>query len=176
MGRSDEPVTISRRDPGDEGVSRPGGTRDRLTRGLLSVEDIIYFAIAAVLVVATAALLVSASYNFVLTLGGDLREGTIRLIDSVLLVMMLVEILGTINISLRQHILAPEQFLIIGIIAAVRRMLIITAEQTEFLNHPETFQLILWELLLLGGLILVLAVAVYLLRRARPQATLETGA
>jgi len=136
-----------------------------LHRLLTIVEDMIYYAISAVLVVATAALLVSASIQWVGSLGVDLRAGTLTLLDNVLLVMMLVEILSTISISLRQHVLAPQQFLIIGLIAAVRRMLVITAEQTELLHEPETFQLLLWELLLLGVLVIVLSSAIYLLHK-----------
>ena len=40
-------------------------------------------------------------------------------------------------------------------------------EQTEFLQHPDTFRLILWEWPLLGGLVLVLAGTIYLLYRTR---------
>lgn len=140
-----------------------------LMRSLEFVEDVIHYAISAVLIVAMVALLISASTEFVRTLGGDLKSGTLRLLDSVLLVMMLVEILGTISISLRQHTLAPEQFLIIGIIAAIRRMLVITAEQTELLHEPETFKLVLWELLLLGMLVIVLSGAIYLLHRTQEE-------
>ena len=138
-----------------------------LHRLLILVEDLIYYAISAVLVVATEALLVSASIQWVGSLSVDLRAGTLALLDNVLLVMMLVEILSTVSISLRQHVLAPQQFLIIGLIAAVRRMLVITAEQTELLHEPETFQLLLWELLLLGVLVIVLSGAIYLLHRVR---------
>jgi uncharacterized membrane protein (DUF373 family) len=131
------------------------------------IEDGIHYAISAVLIVAMVALLISATIEFAGSVGGDLRVGTLRLLDSVLLVMMLVEILGTISVSLRQHTLVPDQFLIIGLIAAIRRVLVITAEQTELLHDPETFQLILWELLLLGVLVIVLSVAIYLLHRTR---------
>lgn len=140
-----------------------------LMRFLGTVEDAIHYAISVVLIVAMVALLISASIQFVQALGGDLREGTLRLLDSVLLVMMLVEILGTISESLRQHTLNPEQFLIIGLIAAIRRVLVITAEQTEFLHEPQTFTLVLWELLLLGVLVIVLAGAIYLLHRIRAE-------
>jgi hypothetical protein len=36
---------------------------------------------------------------------------------------MIVEILHTVRISLRSHILVAEPFLIVGLIAAVRRIL-----------------------------------------------------
>lgn len=149
----------------------PGESRgkigDALMRLLGTVEDGILYAISAALILAMIALLISSVVSFVGAFGGDLRSGTLELLDSVLLVMMLVEILGTISMSLRQHTLVPDQFLIIGLIAAIRRMLVITAEQTELLSHPDTFQLLLWELALLGGLVIILAGAIYLLHRIR---------
>ncbi|HSJ54113.1 MAG TPA: phosphate-starvation-inducible PsiE family protein [Anaerolineae bacterium] len=157
-------MTQEEQNPERAGV-RAGYLNTQLHRMLTVVEDLIYYAISAVLVVATAALLVSASIQWVSSLGVDLRAGTLALLDNVLLVMMLVEILSTISISLRQHVLAPQQFLIIGLIAAVRRMLVITAEQTELLHEPETFELLLWELLLLGVLVIVLSGAIYLLHK-----------
>lgn len=152
----------------DGSKARKGSKVGRgLMRFLEWTEDGILYAISAVLIVAMVALLIAASLEFVGSVGGDLREGILRLLDSVLLVMMMVEILGTINVSLRQHTLVPDQFLIIGLIAAIRRMLVITAEQTDFLHEPETFRLVLWELALLGALVVVLAVAIYLLHRTR---------
>lgn len=48
-------------------------------------------------------------------------------------------------------------------------MLVITAEQTELLHQAETFKLVLWELLLLGLLVIVLSGAIYLLHRVRTE-------
>jgi uncharacterized membrane protein (DUF373 family) len=149
------------------GQDRFGTTGRMLMRLLGRVEDAILYAISAVLIVAMVALLVSASIQFVQAMGGDLRVGTLRLLDSVLLVMMMVEILSTISISLRLHTLAAEQFLIIGLIAAIRRILVITAEQTELLEHPDVFTLVLYELALLGVLVLILAGAIYMLNRSK---------
>lgn len=147
-----------------------------LMRVLEWTEDGILYAISAVLIVAMVALLISAALEFVGSVGGDLRAGILSLLDSVLLVMMMVEIMGTISVSLRQHTLVPDQFLIIGLIAAIRRMLVITAEQTELLHEPETFKLVLWELALLGGLVIVLAGAIYLLHRTRTGSAKGAGA
>jgi uncharacterized membrane protein (DUF373 family) len=146
---------------------RFGAMGRMLMRLLGNVEDTILYAISAVLIVAMVALLIWASAQFVQSMGGDLRAGTLRLLDSVLLVMMMVEILSTISVSLRLHTLAAEQFLIIGIIAAIRRVLVITAEQTELLHDPDIFRLVLYELALLGLLVLILAGAIYLLHRSR---------
>ena len=62
---------------------------------------------------------------------GKIREEAIEILDSVLLVMMTMEIVYTVAISLEAHALVAEPFLIIGAIAAIRRMLVITATSSK---------------------------------------------
>ena len=52
--------------------------------------------------------------------------------------MMTMEIVYTVAISLEAHALVAEPFLIIGAIAAIRRMLVITATSTkDEIEHPD---------------------------------------
>jgi uncharacterized membrane protein (DUF373 family) len=53
---------------------------------------------------------------------------TLRVLDQLLVVLMLVEILHTVRISIRSHRLVTEPFLVIGLIASIRRVLVITLE------------------------------------------------
>jgi len=53
-------------------------------------------------------------------------------VDDVLLVMMTMEIVYTVTLSLQSHKLVAEPFLVIGIIAAIRRTLVITAESRSW--------------------------------------------
>jgi Phosphate-starvation-inducible E family len=48
---------------------------------------------------------------------------TLRVLDELLVALMLVEILHTVRISIRSHVLVTEPFLVIGLIASIRRML-----------------------------------------------------
>jgi len=41
---------------------------------------------------------------------------------------MIVELLYTVQVSFREHTLVPEPFLIVGLIAATRRILVVSAE------------------------------------------------
>ncbi len=138
----------------------------RYMRFFNGLESLIYYGVATALALAALAALILAGLQFLQGLRHDLFEAILRFLDTLLLVMMLVEILHTINISLRQHVLTSEPFLIVGLIAAVRRMLVITAEQSQLVNNPEVFRLMLYELLLLGGIILVLSIAIHILRRS----------
>jgi uncharacterized membrane protein (DUF373 family) len=142
---------------------------DRFVNLFNWLEGVIYYFIAAALIIAALGALILAGAQFFSGLSADLYDAVLRLLDALLLVMMLVEILHTINISLRQHVLTSEPFLIVGLIAAVRRMLVITAEQSRLIENPEMFRLMLLELILLGGIILALSLAIFILRRSRAE-------
>ncbi len=101
---------------------------------------------------------------------------TLRVLDQLLLVLMLVEILHTVRISIRSHILfTAEPFLIVGLIASIRRILVITLEAATLTKEGKwsteaasIFRASMIELGLLGLLILILVFSIMLLRRRAP--------
>jgi len=131
------------------------------------VEKWIYVAVAVVLVVLAVAMLGAGILAFVnVAAAGNPRDGALSLLDSVLLVLMIVELLHTVRISIREDILVPGPFLIVGLIAAVRRILIITAEQATPTAAQETgFRLAMLELGLLTLLIIGLVGGIIALSR-----------
>jgi uncharacterized membrane protein (DUF373 family) len=94
-------------------------------------------------------------------------------IDRSLFVLMVVEILYTVRVSFRSGTLGSEPFLIVGLIASIRRVLVITLETSQ-VNQPGKWsadsQSLLYstmlELTVLGGLILVMVISIFLLRRS----------
>jgi Phosphate-starvation-inducible E family len=78
--------------------------------------------------------------------------------------MMTMEIVYTVAISLESHTLNAEPFLIIGVIAGIRRMLVITATSTEMEARPDQFHNTLVELGLLAATVVTLAAAIWILR------------
>jgi phosphate starvation-inducible membrane PsiE len=133
------------------------------------VESIVLTMIAVVLAVLAVLLLgssVVAMYNALLS--GQIRDLAIEILDSVLLVMMTMEIVYTVALSLESHSLVAEPFLIVGAIAAIRRMLVITAESTKIeVSNPEAFRNTLFELGLLAVIIVAMAVSIYIIRRSK---------
>ncbi len=100
-------------------------------------------------------------------------------VDRLLFVLMVVEILHTVRVSFRSGTLVCEPFLIVGLIASIRRVLVITLESSQ-VNQPgkwapETqalFNSTMLELAVLGSLILIMVVSICLLRysvRAAPR-------
>jgi hypothetical protein len=90
----------------------------------------------------------------------------VDILNVVLLVMMTMEIVYTVAISLESHTLNAEPFLIIGTIASIRRMLVITATSTEGEADVGRFYNTLVELGLLAGTVIVLASAIWILRHS----------
>src|ERR1700716_1656305 len=100
----------------------------------------------------------------------------LRVLDQLLVVLMLVEILHTVRISIRSHTLVTEPFLVVGLIASIRRILVITLEAAALTKEGAwategssgIFHSSMIELGLLGLLVLVLVVSITLLRRYAP--------
>lgn len=99
-------------------------------------------------------------------------ELLVTTIDRLLFVLMLVEILHTVRVSFLSGALVCEPFLIVGLIASVRRVLVITLESTQANQKwtPDSQAILhatMLELAVLAGMILVMVVSICLLRLAR---------
>ena len=98
-------------------------------------------------------------------------EALVSAIDRLLFVLMVVEILHTVRVSFRSGELVCEPFLIVGLIASIRRVLVITLESSEAnepgkwtANSQAMLNATMLELSILGGLILVMVVSIFILR------------
>jgi uncharacterized membrane protein (DUF373 family) len=106
------------------------------------------------------------------------------LIDRLLLVLLLVELLHTVRISVRSHVLVIEPFLIIGIIAIIRRTLVLTLQAEGFTQNMHwtddvqaNFRASMVEGCMLALLLVVLVASIYVIRRLEQdkEAELEPG-
>jgi phosphate starvation-inducible membrane PsiE len=131
-------------------------------------ESFVLILVGAVLVVLAVLLLGSSVVSLVHSVTeAKVREEAIEILDSVLLVMMTMEIVYTVAISLESHTLVAEPFLIIGAIAAIRRTLVITATSTKDEHSaPEVFRNTLIELGLLSFIVIAMSISVYILRKS----------
>jgi uncharacterized membrane protein (DUF373 family) len=138
-------------------------------RILESAEDMLH-AIIALFLLAGGLLLLAGVLNFAVS-HFDLANITtlvIQVLDKALLVFMVVELLHTIRVTLRDRTLAAEDFLIIGLIAGIRRILIVTASSEAVSKTSPQFTAFAIELGLLIVLVLVMVIALYIFRRAYP--------
>ena len=140
----------------------------RAARLLNKAESAVLLLIGMVLVALAVLLLWTGADSMIEAVRENrVAHEAIEILNSVLLVMMTMEIVYTVAISLESHTLVAEPFLIIGTIAAIRRMLVITATSTETEHDPGMFHNTLVELGLLAATVIALAVAIWILRHSR---------
>jgi len=135
----------------------------KLDKPIEYIENTIYVVIIIFLIVSSGLLI----YDEVLTITHFHSEVNsiqliIEIIAKTLLLLMIIEIMYTVRISIKEHVLCSEPFLIIGLIASIRRILIISVE-TAYKHELFTNHMI--EIGVLVGLIFVFVVAIVLLRK-----------
>ena len=151
----------------DADESSPRRARAWLARIFTLVEDIVYIGLGLLLTGSSLVLLITGTISFGQHLmAGSLATNIVVLLDRILLVLLIVELLYTVQVSFREHVLIPEPFLLVGLIAAIRRVLVLTAEFSEVKDQPEeVFRHLIVELAVLTFLIVTLVISLVLLRR-----------
>jgi uncharacterized membrane protein (DUF373 family) len=141
--------------------------REWISIGFSRIEDVAYVGLGLVLAVSALVLLGDVAYSLGrAVVSGNLSKQIVGLLDQSLLILMIVEILYTLQVSFREHTLVSEPFLIVGLIAAIRRVLILTAEFSRPAEISEAaFHNVMFELGLLTLLILALVFSLFLMKR-----------
>lgn len=147
----------------------------RALSALELIEDAIYAVIALFLIGSGVLLLFGAGLELAKNFDvNNIQPLIVRVLDETLLVFVVVELLHTVRITLRDHTLAAEPFLIVGLIAGVRRILILTASSDTVHSGPDF--VVYWvQLLLLIVLVVAMVVALFIWRRAAPGGDLDGG-
>ena len=132
-------------------------------RLLIFGEKIIYVLIVLFLF-AGAFLLVYDEILTILHFSGEVNriKVIIEIVAKTLLLLMIIEILVTVRISIREHTICAEPFFIVGLIASIRRILIISVE-TAYM-HDFFYQYMI-EIGVLTLLSIIFVLSVVLLRK-----------
>jgi uncharacterized membrane protein (DUF373 family) len=154
---------------GDQGKSEIHPVRQSVVRALSLVEDAVYVGLGIVLAVTAIALLSATLKTVGYSLWNRSLTGQItNVLDQILLVLLIVELLYTVQVSFREHGLLVEPFLVVALIAVIRRILVITAELTKLPESGQAvFQRAMLELGLLSLMILILVSSLILLQRQK---------
>jgi hypothetical protein len=153
-----------------ETMTPPSPFRLLVIRSLAAVEDVVYIGLGVVLAATALCLLFLAVRNFVLALiARSLSGQVIGLLDQILLILLIIELLYTVQVSFREHALIAEPFLIVALIATVRKVLILTTQisQVGIDTTESVFRHSILELSLLAVMMLVLVGSLVLLARAK---------
>lgn len=137
-------------------------------------ESLLLFGVAALLIAGSVVALGQAIVMLIPDTNGRLAaQGLITVFDRILLILMLVELLHTVRISLGSGELRCQPFLIVGLIAAIRRILVVTLQSSSLVgtHHVVGEDQTRWigsmvELMVLGFLITIMVGAIFVLRKA----------
>ena len=154
------------------GKQRRTGLKEWIILWFSQAEDIIYIGLGLLLAAVAFTLLITEMLYFgqyVSTV--SLSENIVFLLDRILLIIIFVEVLYTVQVSFRQHILQPEPFLVVGLIAVTRRILVLTAEMSKLAKETQAgFYNAMIELGLLTLLVVALVLCLRMLRQQdRPE-------
>ena len=142
-------------------------------RALERAEQIVYVGVGILLVGSALIVLGNAVYKLATDIDEGVSEAIQAMLDALLVTFILVELLSAVRATLSQRELVAEPFVLVGIIATIKELVVLAAFGAEELE-PEDLAL---ELGTLAGVLLALAVAAWLLRRKErePEEVEATG-
>jgi len=142
-------------DPGDTvQASRPRGLA-RTIWVLEHAQDYVASVVGVGLILLAVVLIVSGFYTFAHDLlKENVLTATTGLLDRLLLVLIVAEIVHTVVLSLRTHQLSAQPFIVVGVIAVIRKILLVLSDQAS-VNTTELWQLIAMVVAFVAGLIAV---------------------
>jgi uncharacterized membrane protein (DUF373 family) len=153
-------------------------TRANLSRGFGFVEDAFYVVVASTLTLAGFLLFGYSIYSFISNASDvSMSANLLELLDNLLLVFIFTELIHTIRTVINEKVLIAEPFLIVGIVAGIRRLIVLSASIKDLIGTPD-FNDAMLELAILSVGIILLTLAVFLLRHtthSEPRSAHEPG-
>jgi uncharacterized membrane protein (DUF373 family) len=142
--------------------------RQRLADRVLSwLEDAIYWGVAVVLVLGSVALLVMQFHTMLRLRSTPTATLMLEILDGLLLIFIFVELLYAVRACLRSREIVAEPFLIVGILAAIKEIVVLSVEAAKLLEKGPEFARATVEIGVLAGVVLLLALAAFILRARR---------
>ena len=152
---------------------------DPADRVLRIAENAVYSFVGVLLAAGAVIVLAAVAWHLV----GDVRKGVDKgvteALDGLLLVFILLELLAGVRATMKEKKLVAEPFLVVGIIASIKEIVVLTLESKEIYDSDnEAFRNAMTEIGVLAGVILLLALAGFLVRRKErePEEEEEAGA
>jgi uncharacterized membrane protein (DUF373 family) len=153
-----------RGDDPEEEVPPPGFSRTG-TRVLEVAENLVYGGIAVFLVGSAFVLLAVAAKTSWGLVSEFSQQPVLEVLDVLLLVFIVVELLFAVRTTVEKRELVAEPFLLVGIIASIKEIVVLSVEAASALGKGAEFDDRVVEIGLLGVLVVLLGVTSFLLRR-----------
>jgi hypothetical protein len=142
-----------------------------LKEQLLRIEEILYLLISLGLLIVFVLILVDGFFVLISLYDvKDINYSVVKFLDKILVALIVVELFYTVMVAIVEEsaIKCVEPFLLVGVTALVRRLLVLTFE----IAHPvvysaERMTFYLIEMGLIGFLVIIFVIAIYLFRKTR---------
>lgn len=158
-------ATKQQRSDDPEDRVRPPGFSRVGTRVLEVAENLIYGGIAIFLVGSAFVLLAVAAKTSWGLVGDFSEKPLLEVLDILLLVFIVVELLFAVRTTVERRELVAEPFLLVGIIASIKEIVVLSVEAASALGTGAEFDDRIVEIGLLGVLVVLLGATSWLLRR-----------
>lgn len=145
---------------------------------IMYAEMAIYAVVCAVLVMGAVALLIESVKSFFEDLDQGVLWAATQTLSVLLLVFVFVELLGAVRSTVRERRLVAEPFLLVGIIAAIKEIVLIGGTERIIATSDEIFTRAMVEIAVLSVVVLLLAISTLLLRNSatrRREVDVETA-
>jgi uncharacterized membrane protein (DUF373 family) len=129
--------------------------------GLRWAEDLVYALVAVTLFACAIIVLGDTVYGLVTESDEGVTKVMKKTLDSLLIVFILVELLSAVRTTLKERRLIAEPFLLVGIIASIKEVVVVAAFAEEGRDVPKS----MLEVGVLGAVVVGLALATFFLRR-----------
>lgn len=140
-------------------------TQRSVDRALAWGESAIYGIVAVLLLAGALGVLVDGARKYVKEIDDSALSAATGLLSSLLLVFVFVELLGAVRVTIRERKLVAEPFLLVGIIASIKEIVVVAGAEQD--DHPPfaEFRDSMVEVSVLALVVLILSIAALLLRR-----------
>jgi uncharacterized membrane protein (DUF373 family) len=149
--------------PATDPDDAPGGV-GVLDRTLDLCENVLYAAVSLVLIAGALVMLGEAAYTLATESTDDAQKAVTETLDKLLLVFILVELLGAVRRTIQERKLVAEPFLIVGIIASIKEVVVIAVDAKEDFGKGAVFDDAMTAIGVTAGLLLALGLTAYLTR------------
>jgi uncharacterized membrane protein (DUF373 family) len=137
-----------------------------IDRALTFAENVLYTVSAVLLLVGAVGVLGEIGVHLVQEVDDGVATAVTHALDGLLLVFILLELLAAVRATMVEHRLVAEPFLVAGIIASIKEIIVLSLEAETFVGKPGSgFSDAMTGIGVLGGIVLLLAVATFLVRR-----------
>lgn len=141
------------------------GRASRLgARALALAEDALYVGIATLLTATGLVLLWFSALELVDLVRDGNASTAVEILDTLLLLFIVVELQFAVRATLAKRELVAEPFLLVGILASIKEIVVLSVKAAEEVGNGAAFDDRLTQIGLLGVLVLVLGATAWLMR------------